>query len=214
MAVLSEYFPRVQRMAYALSGREEMGRQIVRQVVRRSLRVMPRWTHPADASRWFVHHTLLASRQKWRSPIDLATDPLIRGVATTSAYYPAFIGALRALPMQQREAYLLHHGERLDVRGLAIAMDCSREAAENHLREAGAALSAYAGGYFPAFTAQLAQTYDRLSPEEELIVPAIRAVMRGGVWAVARRCALTTLKVLFLGAVVFVAWRIVPMLRW
>jgi hypothetical protein len=117
--------------------------------------------------------------------------------------------------MQQREAYLLHHGERLDVRGLSIAMDCSQEAAANHLHEATAALSAYSGDFFPTFTAHLTQTYDRLSPPEELIVPNVRASLRRRITV--RRIfdwTVTTLKLLVLGAVIFLTWKIVPMLKW
>ena len=141
--------------------------------------------------------------------------PLIRGVATSSAYYPAFIRALRTLPMQQREAYILNHGEKLDVRGLAIAMDCSQAAAANHLREATAALMAYGGDFFPTFTAHLTQTYDRLSPAEELIIPTVRASMRRGLLPRGlSHFAATTLKLLVIGTVIFLGWKIVPMLKW
>ena len=214
-AVVAEYYPRVHRVAQALCGREAAGLQVERLVLRRSLGALAKWDHPGDVQRWFLHHTILASRQKKTQEIDLAGDPLIRGVATNSAYYPAFIRALRTLPMQQREAYILHHGERLDVRGLSIAMDCSQEAAGNHLREATAALSAYGGDFFPTFTANMTQTYDRLSPAEELVVPAVRSSMRGRMsigkvieWTV------TAIKVGVIGGVVFLSWKFVPMLKW
>jgi DNA-directed RNA polymerase specialized sigma24 family protein len=215
VSVVAEYYPSVHRIAYALSAREATGRAIVIRVVRQSLKVMPRWVHTGDPMRWFMHHTVLASRQKSRNELDLATDPLIQGVETNSAYYPAFIRAVRALPMQQREAFILHHGEQLDVRGLAIAMDCSKEAAANHLREATAALMAYGGDFFPAFTAHLAQTYQRLSPEEELVVPAVQATLRSRLWP--RRLlklAVNTFKLLVIGTVIFLSWKIVPMLKW
>ena len=215
VAVVAEYYPCVHRVASALSGREETGRAIVGRIVRQSLKAMPRWAHTGDPQRWFIHHTVLASRQKSRNELDLAADPLIRGVATSSAYYPAFIRAVRALPMQQREAFILHHGERLDVRGLAIAMDCSQEAAANHLREATAALTAYGGDFFPTFTAHLTQTYERLSPADELIVPAVRASLRSRLWPrLWLKWTVTTFKLLVIGAVIFLGWKIVPMLKW
>jgi DNA-directed RNA polymerase specialized sigma24 family protein len=215
VAVIAEYYPRIQRIAYALSGREELGKKIVRQIVRQSLGAMRGWKNTSDPMRWFVHHTVLESRQKSRVEMDLAVDPLIRGVETNSAYYPAFIRAVRTLPMQQREAYLLHHGERLDARGLAIAMDCSRDAAENHLREATNALTAYGGDFFPTFTAHLTQTYDRLSPEDELIVPAVQTAMRRRISPRGvLNFSLTTLKLLVIGSVIFLGWKIVPMLKW
>jgi DNA-directed RNA polymerase specialized sigma24 family protein len=214
-AVITEYYPRVHRVAQALCGQELAGLHVERQVIRRSLAAMRTWDHPPDVQRWFLHHTILASRQRKNHEIDLVSDPLIRGVATNSAYYPAFIRAVRTLPMQQREAYILHHGERLDVRGLSIAMDCSQEAAANHLKEATAALSAYGGDFFPTFTANMTQTYDRLSPAEELVVPAVRSSMRGRMsmgkvlgWTV------TAIKLGVIAGVIFLSWKIVPMLKW
>jgi DNA-directed RNA polymerase specialized sigma24 family protein len=215
IAVIAENYPRVQRIAQALCGRDDAARSVVRHVVRHSVRAVRGWDHTGDPQRWFIHHTLLASRQKHCAEIDLAADPLIRGVETTSAYYPAFIRAVRTLPMQQREAYILHHGERLDVRGLAIAMDCSQQAAANHLQEATAALSAYGGNYFPTFTAHLTQTYDRLSPDEELIVPAVQASLRRGLLpGGVLKFTLATLKLLVIGSVIFLSYKIVPMLKW
>jgi DNA-directed RNA polymerase specialized sigma24 family protein len=215
VAVLAEYYPRVHRIAFALSSREAIGKSIVGQVVRQSIKAMRTWSHPGDPQRWFTHHTLLTSRQKTRNDMDMATDPLIRGVATNSAYYPAFVRAVRTLPMQQREAYILTHGEQLDLRGLAVAMDCSQEAAANHLREATTALIAYGGDFFATFTANLAQAYQRLSPDEELVVPAVQASLRRGVWP--RRFlkgTIFTLKLLLLCAISFLVWKIVPMLKW
>jgi DNA-directed RNA polymerase specialized sigma24 family protein len=213
--VVAEYYPHVNRIAHALSGQEACGKVIVTHVIRRSIKAMEKWNHPGDPHRWFIHHTVLASRQKMPNHLDLAADPLIRGVATNSAYYPAFVRALRALPMQQREAYILNHGERLDIRGLSIAMDCSQEAASNHLREATGALSAYGGDFFPTFTAHLAQTYERLAPPEEMVLPAVQATLRRRLsprtllgWTV------TTLKLLVIGGVIFLSWKILPMLKW
>jgi hypothetical protein len=202
-------------VAQALCGQEQAALHVERLVIRRSLAAMRTWDHPADVPRWFLHHTILASRQRKNQEIDLAGDPLIRGVATNSAYYPAFIRALRTLPMQQREAYILHHGERLDVRGLSIGMDCSQEAAANHLKEATAALAAYGGDFFPTFTANMTQTYDRLSPSEELIVPAVRASMRRRV-SIGKVCewTMTAIKLVVIGGVIFLSWKIVPMLKW
>jgi DNA-directed RNA polymerase specialized sigma24 family protein len=214
-AVIAEYYPLVQRMAYALSGREEAGRKIVRQIVRHSVTAARKWEHTGDPLRWFMHHTVLASRQKAIDEVDLAADPLIRGVETSSAYYPAFVRAVRALPMQQREAYLLHHGERLDVRGLAIAMDCSRDAADNHLREATRALTAYGGNFFATFTAHLTQTYDRLSPDEEMVLPSVKSTMRRRVSVRGVvKFTVTTIKLLVIAGVIFVTWKIVPLLKW
>jgi DNA-directed RNA polymerase specialized sigma24 family protein len=215
ITVAAEYYPLVHRVAYALSGREQTGRAIVGRVIRQSLNAMRKWNHTGDPQRWYLHHTVLTSRQKVRTDMDLADDPLIRGVETNSAYYPAFIRALRTLAMQQREAYILYHGEHLDVRGLAIGMDCSQEAAANHLREATAALSAYGGDFYPTFAAHLTQTYERLTPDEELILPGVKTSLRRKLWpARAASFIVTTLKLIVIVGVIFLSWKIVPMLKW
>ena len=67
-----------------------------------------------------------------------------------------FIRALRALPMQQREAFILMHGEKLDVRAIAVAMDCSVLAAGNHLNEATDRLRHLAGSKLESHASRLA----------------------------------------------------------
>ena len=90
--------------------------------------------------------------------------------------------------MQQREAFILHYGERQNSRYLAVAMDCSTEAAANHLKAATDSLRAIAGPEFGPFTAQLAHCYTRLTPSEQLVLPSIKSVVRRYVWP--RRIAL------------------------
>ena len=178
--VLTERYPCLYRMAYALTGNDAAAAGVVRLVLRQSVRASRRWNSPADVTRWFIHHSLLTIRRVASGrTVDLVHDPLIRsGNAANHAYYPMFVGALRALSMQQREAFMLYHGERLDERGIGVAMDCSMQAASNHLREATHVLAAYGGNMFRSLTDQFIETYDRLAPPTEMIAPAIRSDLR------------------------------------
>ena len=121
---------------------------------------------------------------------------------------------VRALPVQQREAFLLYHGEQLDERGLGVAMDCSVQAATQHLREATSVLSSYAGVMYPAMTAQVTQSYESLAPPEEMITPAIHADLRRGM---GRRIVRFASALVQWGALLLLGWflwKIIPMLRW
>ena len=100
-----------------------------------------------------------------------------------SPAYLAFIAALRKLPAQQREAFLLHHGERLNTRLLGVAMDCSMDAATKHLAAAGATLSTIAGEQVEVMNAVLGQTYRSLSPAEEAVLPYVRQEVRAERWS-------------------------------
>ncbi|MBV8782125.1 MAG: hypothetical protein JO353_12080 [Phycisphaerae bacterium] len=213
--LLVDRYPCLYRMAYALIGREDVASAAVKVVLRQSVAASRLWNSPSDVDRWFMHHTLLTVRRAGARPGELANDPLIRHVVSNNAYYPAFVQALRALSMQQREAFLLHHGERLDERGLGISMDCSMQAASQHLREATKVLRAYGGAMYSVLTEQVVQTYDHLAPPAEMIAPAIRTDLahrnlRG--WCV--RVSVLAAQWAVLGLLGWTVWKIVPMLRW
>lgn len=180
--VMSDVYPQVYRLAHALSGRDDVGRGVVKFIMRRGIRQLPTWSDEAEPIRWSRHHTLLTTRRAARHQPEIARDPLVRGAQTDNAYYAAFIRALRALPMQQREAFILTHGEQWDSRSLGVAMDCSSDAANIHLREATRSLAALGGNYFAAFTAQLTQTYKNLSPSEELVLTNVEWNVRRHLW--------------------------------
>ena len=59
-------------------------------------------------------------------------DLLITVGPTGLPAYAGFIRALRTLPVQQAEAFILHHGEHLNERLLGVAMDLSTGAAGSH----------------------------------------------------------------------------------
>jgi DNA-directed RNA polymerase specialized sigma24 family protein len=202
--LLGLFYPVVYRMAHSLTGRADSGDGVVRFVMKRSFRVMPNWDNEGQPARWFYHHTVLASRRTLKHASELATDPLIVNAETGDAYYPAFVRALRVLPMQQREAFLFHHGERWNPRLLAVAMDCSTEAAQNHLREATAALSRLAGDMFPTYTAHLAHAYQKLTPATELVLNDVKLRVRR--YAVPRRLATVARVAFTLAALAGIAW--------
>ncbi len=173
---------RVQRMALGLTGRDDVGKSVVQYVLRRGLRAIDSWLDDGEPERWCQHHTVLIARRAAKHPPDVSHDTLIRHAQTENAYYAAFIRALRTLPGQQREAFILTHGEQMDLRNLAVSMDCSTEAASNHLKQASGTLSKLAGTYFPTFTAQLTQTYRSLTPSDDLILTDVRWNARRHVW--------------------------------
>src|SRR5690606_14160960 len=107
-------------------------------------------------------------------------------------------------PIQQREAFILHHGEGFDDRALAVAMDCSREAAANHLQAADAHLQAVAAEHFSALVKGMAQAYAHLAPDRHLVVAQSRRyARRGRTWRTVRRLARLALLLALLGALAY-----------
>jgi hypothetical protein len=78
------------------------------------------------------------------------------------AHYRAMILALRKLPEQQQEAFILTHAQRWNTRYCAIAMDCSNTAVETHLKEANRTIQPLAGGNFAALCGFLHQVHKSL----------------------------------------------------
>lgn len=174
--VVAEAYPAVYRMAHALTGRKGAAKQVLHDVLRRSLRVLPNWRAGAVPENWFYHHTLLASREFLSRPPDPREDLLVvmAGDAAKDPLYIGFVRAIRNLPVQQAEAFILHHGEKLNDRLLGVAMDCSTGAAHTHLEAARSALAAVSGGGFTVLTATLARAYQGLTPAATAVAPAAR----------------------------------------
>src|SRR5581483_10284 len=150
-AVFAEQYPSVYRIALGLSGRRDVGMGVVRWVTKQALRALPGWKDEDAPQRWFLHHTILTTRRASKHQPDKSNDTLIDDPRAAAPEYVAFIRALRSLPFQQREAFILHHGERLNERWSAVTMDCSVIAAANHLKAADSALRALAGDRFDAY---------------------------------------------------------------
>ena len=98
------------------------------------------------------------------------------------AAYAAFVRAVRSLPQQQKEAVILHLGEHLNERYLAVAMDCSTQAAETHLSAGMKTLEAMAGEQFEALSKRLSAAYSLLTPPEGAVAPAVRSVVGKALW--------------------------------
>ena len=215
ISVMSDCYPQVHRLAYGLSGRDDVGRALVKVVMKRGMKQLTTWSDESTPLRWCQHHTLLTVRRAARYKPEVANDTLVRGAQTDNAYYASFIRAVRTLPMQQREAFILTHGEEWDVRNLATAMDCSTEAASVHLKEATRALSALGGNYYSTFTAQLAQTYKKLTPSEELVLTNVEYNVKRHLWPrkIWRLVQLITLATV-IAAIVLFFWKIYPNLEY
>ncbi|HEY1628262.1 MAG TPA: sigma factor-like helix-turn-helix DNA-binding protein, partial [Tepidisphaeraceae bacterium] len=125
----------------------------------------------------------------------------------------AFIRALRSLPMQQREAFILSAGEKIDLRAIAVAMDCSTTAADNHLREATHRLRELAGDRYEDYVAELRNEYQKLVPGDDLSLPAVRTQVQRFVlpWHIWRVVKFLISLALLIAMIFFLwwAWRIV-----
>lgn len=179
-ALLECVYPAVHRMAHGLSGRADVARGIIRFVVGHSVRQIPLWKDADAPYRWFYHHTVLTARRASRHQ-PTAQDDILLG-ESPDADYLAFVRAIRVLPIQQREAFILHHGENMGLRYLAIAMDCSTRAAELHLEAAEQALRAIAGRQFNEMSTRLAEVYAALAPTEDVVRPEVKLIVARSLW--------------------------------
>ena len=210
-ALLTESYPSISRIARAVSGDEGAADRVVNLVLERSLRVMPGWRQGVIPENWFYHHTLLTAREYAADhSADPRRDPLVThaGPAASDPGYVAFVRALRGLPQQQAEAFLLNHGEMLNERLLGVAMDCSATAAEKHLAAATGAMAAIGGQQLEAYTAALHRAYASLTPEQDSGVREVRAFVRHKRRGrLLRRLARLLLVLAVLGAAAYAGWR-------
>lgn len=170
--ILSMYYPLVWRMASGLTGREDVGKGVTKYIMQRALRSLSSWKDEGAPARWFHHNTLLMVRRTYKHPPQTETDCLL--VSDRSTIDVAFIRSLRQLPMQQREAFILANGERLDPRAIAVAMDFSVLATGTHLREATHQLQSLGPEDFEISVKRMAAAYHKLGPDEEMAVQEIR----------------------------------------
>lgn len=180
--VLNVFYPIVFRMATGLTGQEAAGQRVTRTIMRRAIDRMPHWANEGDSQRWFHHHTVLTARRAGGTLSGPMEDVLVTAEPSPSPQYVAFIRAIRSLPFQQREAIILHDGEQLQARALAVAMDCSTEAASNHLAVGRRDLLPAAGGDLNRLLAVMREAYHRLTPQEGVALPLVKRVVRRVVW--------------------------------
>lgn len=205
--ILTGSFPAVHRMTHALSGNTRTATLVERHVLQRAIRVMPRWRKGITPENWFYHHALLVSREAAKR----APPPPDRDLLVTSGEeraYVAFVRALRGLPRQQMEAFLLNHGEKLNSRLLGVAMDCSAGAAATHLVAATDALRTISGESFNAVVPALERAYAALTPPETVVRTTVAQQVSAGLWSVRLRRWFRRAAILALFcALVYVVWR-------
>ena len=205
--LFAAHFIRVYRIAFALSGRADTGREIARAVFRRSVDVIPKWDPSGDPEHWFHRYTIQLARQHSNQHPAIQHDLLVEHASVTDPQYTAFITALRKLPDQQQEAFLLHFGEHFTLRDSARAMDCSTHAATTHLQAAEEHLRLIAGGEFEPLAARFAHAYAHLAPDERLVVPTVSQLVRRHLWP--RRVLRVIWRVILLtllAALAYAAW--------
>jgi DNA-directed RNA polymerase specialized sigma24 family protein len=203
--LLADAYPSVYRMAHALTGRTGPARQVLHDVLRQSLVVLPKWRAGISSENWFYHHTLLRARELSTRPPDPHDDLLVAaaGDAANDPAYIGFVRALRNLPPQQVESFLLHHGEKLNTRLLGVAMDCSAGAAGTHLEAARQALAAVSGAGIDVLTNTLARAYHALTPPPTAISPIARRYVKR---TLRPRRLKRLVRVLFVVGLVFAAY--------
>jgi DNA-directed RNA polymerase specialized sigma24 family protein len=206
-AVLADSYPAVCRMARALTGREGAARQLTAAILKRGLHVLPTWRAGAIPENWFYHHTVIAARMAPGEMPSLKDDLLVLADEQPANEYLAFVAALRKLPSQQREAFILHHGERLNERLLGVAMDCSAGAAAAHLAAATQALDAVTGKQCAALSARLSRAYARLGPTQQAVLPMVRRRVRQTLWRRrVRRAIRAAAAIAIVAALAYAAW--------
>ncbi|HEX8911476.1 MAG TPA: hypothetical protein VF796_03880 [Humisphaera sp.] len=167
--VFADAHPAVRRSALALTGDEGVADRVTADVFRHALNVLPRWSDEADPGNWFYHHTVLTARRLGGGRPESGSDPLVTALpeAARLPAYVAFARGIRRLPPQAAEAFLLHHGERLNPRLLGVAMDCSAAAATTHLAAADEAMRQLAGPDFEKMTTALHKAVAAMAPPAE-----------------------------------------------
>jgi DNA-directed RNA polymerase specialized sigma24 family protein len=210
--LFAQVYPAVVRIAKGLAGREDVAEGVVRFMMLRATRMLPTWRDESAAERWFLHHTLLTARRAAGHQPDPKSDLLVTAAADPPADPPylAFVRAVRQLPVQQREAFVLHAGEHFNSRYLGVAMDCSTQAAQAHLDAARTALQTVAGGpaEFDALAARVSAAYARLGPTDPQVLPAVRKWVRRGLRPHRLRRAIRWIVALtILAAICWAAWK-------
>ncbi len=200
-SILCACYPTMARIAVAVSGDTARGMLLVKELVGLSMSAAPKWFDEASPSRWFMHHTILNLR---RHPVVCRTDPLLQYADGKDLPYAAFLRALRKLPPQQIEAFILTHGEKLDSRQLAIAMDCSTTAAANHLIAAEEMLKTVAAADYEERLGEFRKAYDNLSPDAQQVQQYIAGRVRN--YVVPREAVRWTKRLIIAAIVIAIAY--------
>ena len=189
-AILRAAYPAAYRLAVGLGGGAAAASVVAARVLDRAAAVAPRWPSAEAAERWFLRFTVLASRET-----DRTADP------------SNGLGWLDGLSRQQREAFVLCHGLRLDLHRMGAAMDCSSSAAANHLVAATAELRA--AGPVGEWAAMLADRLAAVVPPPAVVSADVaRAVARRWWRGVARRWVIAATAATVAGAATWAVWHL------
>jgi DNA-directed RNA polymerase specialized sigma24 family protein len=215
-AVINACFPPVHRVAHALTGDPKVAASVVKFVLKRGINVMPRWRSGIIPENWFLHQTVLILRRVTAPVPPPDRDLLITAGPATDPAYAAFIRTLRELHGQQAEAFILHHGEKMNTRLLGVAMDCSTQAAAGHLSAATDKLQTLVGERFDELTKATGAAYMSLTPPETIIHGRAIGAVGKAIW---RKRIGRMLRRLFwlavLAGVAYAVWRWqVVLLEW
>jgi DNA-directed RNA polymerase specialized sigma24 family protein len=209
-ALLSSGYVAGHRISLALGGNERAAQSVANLLVRRALKMLPRWRDVSASENWFVHHAVLTTRgANLPLPAEPLHDPLVAhaGASANDAAYVAFVRAVRQLHPQQREAFILHHGERLNPRMLGVVMDCSTGAARMHLQVADDVMNAVSDRHGHELSAVLTRAYAAMAvaqpPAEGFVRLEVRRVRRRR-WL--RRVTRTFVTLLVLGGLGYAGW--------
>ena len=206
-SLLESYYPTVYRIAFALCSNQSTAGEVIYRVMSRALPAIPKWRDDSAADRWFYHYTVLETRRHDAVTTDL--DPLIATDSPNPEYF-AFIRALRAMPAQHREAIVLSHGEHRNPRYLGVAMDCSAEAAANHLRAATLYLQTITGGQITAMLEIFSKCYHSLSPSPQTARPMLQRRINRFLFP--RRLKRWLLLLIIAAAITAGLWRFFPLI--
>lgn len=211
IADLSAAWPETMRLAVVLTGREDVARGVARFVIARAVPVWTTWDDDDDTVQkgWFFHHTLLNTRRAHRHRPDPRDEVLLRSSPADDIEYAAFVRALRDLPFQQAEAWLLSDALGLDLRRSATTMDLSTTATANHLDAARRALSQIAGDRYAALLGRVREAAHAYTPDGLAPLPEVRAAVDRYLWP---RRIRRVLKIVLLAAVAYAVWHVLPRL--
>lgn len=198
--------PEAWRLAALLSGREDMARDVLRYLLARAVRAWPTWSGMDEQRDWFFHHTLLTVRRARKAPPDPAADLLLRHRGGQAGDYMAFVRALRGLPFQQAEAFLLFDVLGLDLRGSAVTMDLSRTATANHLEAARTTLRSLTGDRYSVLLDEVRIEAHAYAPDELILVPSVESAVRRYLWPRRLKRLATLLVVVAAIVAVYAAW--------
>jgi DNA-directed RNA polymerase specialized sigma24 family protein len=209
-ALLSAGYAASHRISLAICANEGVAQAVANLLARRALAMLPRWRDVSSAENWFVHHAVLTTRgANVPPPAEPLLDPLVlhSGPIAQDPAYVAFVRAIRQLQPQQREAFILHHGERLNPRMLGVAMDCSTAAARMHLQVADDHVNAVSGGHGHDLSAVLTRAYAAMAAAMPPAEGVLRIQVRKLRWRrFMRRVVRTFVTLLVLGGLGFGGW--------